>query len=96
MILHTLNCSSNSESFRDCLRTAQFGDAILLLGDGVYSALANSESAQALHDSAAKVMALDTDVLAAGLETRLGSTPVVDMDGFVALSEYYPRQLAWY
>lgn len=96
MILHTLNCNDSSESFRDCLRTAQAGDAILLLGDGVYGALANSESAQALRDCPAKVMALDTDVLAAGLETRLGSTPLVDMDAFVALSEYYPRQLAWY
>jgi tRNA 2-thiouridine synthesizing protein B len=96
MILHTLNCNDSSESFRDCLRMAQGGDAILLLGDGVYGALANSESARALRDCPAKVMALDTDVLAAGLENRLGQTLLVDMDGFVALSEYYPRQLAWY
>ena len=96
MILHTLNTAGISDSFRDCLRMAQAGDAILLLGDGVYNAIPGSETALALEDCEAKVMALDTDVAAAGLDQRLGPTLLVDMDGFVGLTEYYPRQMAWY
>jgi sulfur relay protein TusB/DsrH len=96
MILHTLNATANSDSFRDCLRTAQAGDTLLLLGDGVYNALAGSEAATALAACAAEVMALEADVAAAGLIGRLGPIPLVDMDGFVDLSEQYPRQLAWY
>ena len=96
MILHTLNAASNSESFRDCLRTAQAGDAILLLGDGVYCGISDSEGSLALQASPARVIALDADAAAAGLTHRLGEIPLVNMDAFVALTEYYPRQLAWY
>lgn len=96
MILHTLSAGSRDNSLQDCLRVAQEGDAILLLGDGVYCAIVGSETAQALQDCPATVMALGSDVHAAGLAQRLGATVLIDMDGFAGLTEYYPRQLAWY
>ncbi len=96
MILHTLNASADAAAFRDCLAAAASSDAIVLMGDGVYAALPGTASATALADCPARVLALDTDVLAAGLEQRLGAFQQVDMDGLVALSEYYPRQVAWY
>ena len=36
------------------------------------------------------------DASAAGVLPLLEEIEVVDMDGFVALTERYPRQLAWY
>ena len=96
MMLHTLNATAGSDAFKDCLRSAAPGDAIVLLGDGVYNALAGTAARDALDKNPARVLALDTDVQAAGVDQRLGDLELLDMDGLVALSEYYPRQLAWY
>lgn len=96
MLLHTLNAGSSTDSFRDCLRSSQSGDAIVLLGDGVYCALANSAARQALDDCPARLLALASDVFAAGIADSVGDLALIDMDAFVALSEFYPRQLAWY
>lgn len=96
MVLHTLNASSTSLAFQDCLRAATQGDAILLLGEGVYGAITGSEACSQLQESAARVLVLDSDSLAAGLDTETLAFPNIDIDGFAALTEYYPRQLAWY
>ncbi|QFU76108.1 sulfurtransferase complex subunit TusB [Halioglobus maricola] len=93
MILHTL---ANSTSLDACLCAVDKDDTILLLGDGVYCALPASEAEQMLRGSAAKVLVLNSDALAAGLDVEGLAFPTTDMAGFVALSEYYPRQLAWY
>lgn len=96
MLLHTLNARAPRDAFRDCLRSASQGDTIVLLGDGVYNALPGSEARSALDACPARILALDTDVRAAGVQHALGEMVLVDMDGLVALSEHYPRQLAWY
>ncbi len=96
MILHTLNASPGSTAFRDCLATAGAADTILLLGDGVYAALPGSEAEQALLACPARLRVLEIDARAAGLLQRLADSILIDMDGFVALSETHPRQLAWY
>lgn len=96
MVLHTLNARSPSEALHDCLRLAAAGDTILLLGDGVYNALAGSEGARALQASAATVLVLAEDAAAAGLTDDTGAFDFIDMAGFVALTETYPRQMAWY
>ncbi len=93
MILHTL---ANATGIDACLRAVDRDDTILLLGDGVYCALTGSEAEQKLRDSAAIVRVLASDALAAGLDTEMLAFPSTDMAGFVALSEYSPRQLAWY
>ncbi len=96
MLLHTLNAAPDTDSFRDCLRSAQNGDAILLMGKGVYCALANSAARQALENCPARLLALDSDIRAAGIANKVGDLALIDIDAFVALSEFYPRQLAWY
>ena len=93
MILHTLASPHLTE---DCLSSAQAGDTVLLIGDGVYGAIAASEAGKALKACEARVLVLASDALAAGLEQDALAFPATDMAGFVALTEYYPRQLAWY
>lgn len=96
MVLHTLNASPSSAAFSDCLRLIAPGDSLLLLGDAVYGAVAGSEARQALDKCGAAIYVLHDDATLAGVATRLQGTTLVDMDGFVELTERLPRQLAWY
>ncbi len=96
MTLHTLAATPTSPAFDNCLRLVAPGDAILLLGDGVYAALADTEACKRLTDSGADVSVLQTDAAAAGVLARMGPFAAVDMDGFVRLTEGFSRQLAWY
>jgi tRNA 2-thiouridine synthesizing protein B len=96
MTLHTLNATPVSAAFADCLRLLAPGDALLLLGDGVYAAMEASPARQALDASPARVYVLQPDAAAAGVLGHIGGAELVDIDGFVALSEHYARQLAWY
>lgn len=96
MILHTLNATPASAAFADCLATVAPGDAIVLLGDAVYAALAGTDACALLQDCAAQVYVLRADALAAGVIGHIATATVVDMNGFVELSEQFPRQQAWY
>ncbi|KAA1188206.1 sulfurtransferase complex subunit TusB [Pseudohalioglobus sediminis] len=96
MILHTLTAMAPAQAFSDCLRCAGQQDTIVLMGDGVYNAVAGSAPVRILAQCAARVVVLDVDAAAAGLNGKLDDLALVDMDGLVALSEAYPRQLAWY
>jgi tRNA 2-thiouridine synthesizing protein B len=96
VILHTLNASPASAAFTDCLRLIAPADALLLLGDGVYAALAGTAPRAELDACGAALYALGDDAAAAGVLARLEGITVVDIDGFVELSEQFPRQLAWY
>lgn len=79
----------------DCLRVVAAGDTIVLLGDGVYASIGGSAACDALLACGAKLCVLQPDAHAAGV-TAHASFKDVDMDAFVALSEQYPRQQAWY
>lgn len=96
MILHTLNASPTSAAFRDCLRHIGPGDALLLLGDGVYAAIDGTEACGALRDSEAVIHLLASHAQAAGVVPQPGWIITVDMAGFVALTERFERQMAWY
>ena len=96
MTLHTLNATPASAAFTDCLRLIAPGDALLLLGDGVYAALAGTAARGALERCGAEVFVLGEDAAATGVLARLEGLEVIDMDGFVALTERFTRQLAWY
>jgi tRNA 2-thiouridine synthesizing protein B len=95
MILHTLNVSPSHPAFRDCLKIVQKEDALLLMGDGVYAALNGTEAWRALQDKGLTVYILSNDALTAGV-CESSDIVRIDMDGFVTLTETYPRQLAWY
>lgn len=96
MTLHTLNAPPSSAAFSNCLKLAAPGDAILLLGDGVYAALSDTEARARMEACGAELFVLKPDAAAAGVLAHIGSINTVDMDGFVALTERFPRQLAWY
>jgi tRNA 2-thiouridine synthesizing protein B len=96
MILHTLNASPASRAFSDCLRVIAGDDALLLMGDGVYAAIPGTAAWGALQESGAAVYVLDTDASAAGISELADSASRVDMAGFVALTERFVRQQAWY
>ena len=97
MLLHTVSRSPAHTALRDCLALLGPDDALLLLGDGVYAALAGSEAAALLDASGVTVFILEADAARAGVQARLlPDATIVDDDGFVALTEHYGRQLAWY
>lgn len=96
MILHTLNASPASAAFNDCLRRLAADDALLLLGDGVYAALADTAPRAQIDSSGARVYVLREDAAAAGVLARIDDVPLVDIEGFVELSERFTRQLAWF
>ena len=96
MVLHTLNAPPNSAAFHDCLAAIAPGDALLLLGDGVYCALGATPACDAILRCGAQLYALDKDARAAGIIAAPDTVTITDMTGFVALTARYPRQLAWY
>jgi len=96
MVLHTLNAPPNSAAFHDCLAAIAPGDALLLLGDGVYCALGATPACDAILRCGAQLYALDKDARAAGIITTPDNVTSTDMAAFVTLTARYTRQLAWY
>ena len=97
MILHTLNGAPDSTAFRDCIRLLQTSDALLLMGDGVYTALSDSCACLAIKNTGAELYLLQPDTAAAGLLTLVDSAfTIVDYQGFAALTERYTTQQAWF
>ncbi|MFT6286681.1 MAG: sulfur relay protein TusB/DsrH [Alcanivorax sp.] len=95
MILHTLNALPDTPAFTDCLALLSDQDTLLLLGDGVYGAL--PKALLQLERSGLNICALKSDVSAAGLtETLPAQIKQIDFDEFVALTEQYVRQQAWF
>lgn len=96
MILHTLATTPGCAAFENCLAILSPEDAVLLLGDGVYAGMRKTEAFDRLQATGAAIHILREDALAAGLMERLDPATVIDMEGFVTLTEHYPRQLGWY
>jgi len=96
MILHTLNASPSSAAFSECLRIIDAGDALVLMGDGAYAALANTDASRALQCTGAALYVLAADAQASGVSDVADGVGRIDMDGLVALTEDFPRQQAWY
>ena len=96
MVLHTINASPSNAAFSQCLAVAAAEDAIILMGDGVYGLISQCPEGQALRRCPAEIYALDKDMHAAGIKHTPEEITLIDMDGFVQLSERYVRQLAWY
>lgn len=96
MVLHTINASPSNAAFSQCLAVAKAEDAIILMGDGVYGVISQCNAGQALRRCTAEIYALDKDMRAAGIKHTPEQVTLIDMDGFVQLSERYVRQLAWY
>jgi tRNA 2-thiouridine synthesizing protein B len=97
MLLHTLNAGADGSAFDNCLALLADGDALLLLGDGVYAAVASTGAAERLQQSGVPIYVLREDAAARGVCALLASVAtLVDMDGFVTLTERFERIQAWY
>ena len=97
MIFHTLNAAPNTTAFTQCLRLLRADDALLMMGDGIYAALAGTAASEALTNSGAQLYVLKSDAAAAGIIKRLcNSVKPADYDQFVSLTEHYTKRQAWY
>lgn len=98
--LHTVNKSAfTNGALLSCLKHCKAGDAVLLIEDGVYGAIAGSalagEVASGLSDVALYV--LEGDVKARGIDASkiLGEVKSVGYDGFVDLVAEHDRTQSW-
>lgn len=99
-MLHTVNKSPfERNTLSSCLRIAKAGSAVLLIEDGVYGALSDSEHASLIADrmSDLKFYVLGPDVNARGLENKplIDGLTVVDYGGFVDLTTEHESVQSW-
>lgn len=99
--LHTVNKSPFSHTtLASCLDLCQPGDALLLIENGVYAALASSPQAEQLrqaHKDGVHLYALESDLSARGLTgPKLEAIELIDYAGFVLLSVEQQRTQSWY
>lgn len=94
-VLHTVSASPHGNTFKDCMRVIQQGDALVLLGDAVYAAAHNATALHPLFERGVPIYALQCDCEARGVTLNDPLLPI-NMTRLVILTEEYPRQLAWY
>lgn len=87
--MRTLHLVNHAAALDHCLALAGPEDAILLLENGVYAAVAGQAPDRRLH-------ALEVDVRARGLCDRIvGHVDVIDDAGFVALVAAHKPVVTW-
>lgn len=96
--MSTLHLVFATNALADCLRAAVAGDAVLLLGDGVYAAAGgNGPGLRSAQESAIQVRVHALDRRARGLSRLPEPAPAdCDDDGFVALTEQHARVVSWF
>ena len=97
-ILHTVNKSPfQKNDLRSCLAHANSVDAVLLIEDGVYGAIAGTEAANQVSNCDATVYVLGGDLAARGIsEDKISDgVNVVDYDGFVDLAAEHQAVNSW-
>lgn len=95
MSLHLLFVSPAGDALAQCRAALVAGDALLLLGDGVYAAMPGTRALAGI-DPGIEIHALDEDCAARGvaaLDPRVRST---DYAGFVALAAAHARSVSWF
>ncbi len=89
-MLHTVNHSPfRSDSLNTSLRYLLPGDAILLIEDGVYGALENTNFSEKLKKALEnnEICVLEPDLQARGVANVIDGVKKVDYEGFVELVE---------
>ncbi len=95
--LHVLSHSPfNDDRLTSCLRLIGANDGLLLTGDAVYALQPGTAPLQALQARGAglRILALDEDVQARGLQVPEGMT-AIDYPAFVELSIAYDKVNSW-
>jgi len=99
-MLHLINKSPFDRNALDsCLRLAEAGSSVLLIEDGVYTALRKAESADAVGERMNELTfyVLGPDVTARGLDDMplIDGVNVVDYGGFVDLVVEHNVAQSW-
>ncbi|WMQ74125.1 MAG: Protein TusB [Sodalis sp.] len=95
-MLYTLSRSPYACDLSALLRTAQTGDDLLLLSDGVIAGLRGTPAARALIASPLELYALENDIAARGLFVYFSpNIAIISYNDFVRLTEKQPQQIAW-
>lgn len=96
MLLHLLNRSpASSRVPRDVVRAMGEEDKLLLIEEGVYGALA--PLVEQFASLQGRLFVLHEDLVSRGLAERcVAQVQVVDMDGFVGLTEATERTVSWF
>ena len=98
-ILHTVNKSAyERDTLEACVRLASKGNSVLLIEDGVYSAMSGSKKSSVIENAGdLNFYVLGPDVKARGIsEDRLiDGVKVVDYKGFVELTVENDTVSAW-
>ncbi|QJQ96607.1 MULTISPECIES: sulfurtransferase complex subunit TusB [Halomonadaceae] len=96
MILHTLNRSpTSSRVYQQVLGAMGPQDRLLLIEDGVQGAL--PQMVRHFEELKGRLYALREDLAARGLEGRCDpDVMVVDVDGFVTLTEEADKTVSWF
>ncbi|MBS9402537.1 sulfurtransferase complex subunit TusB [Halomonas sp. TRM85114] len=96
MLLHVLNRSpATSRVYQQALTMMGEEDRLLLVEDGVQGAL--PQMVRHFGEVQGRLFALEEDLASRGLLGRCdASVQVVDVDGFVLLTEQAERTMSWY
>lgn len=95
-ILHTLHRSAWHSDLSSLLRLLKEGDELLLLQDGVMTAIEGSRFLESLLNAPIKIYVLEEDIKARGLGGQISDSVVrVDYTDFVRLVAKHPRQMTW-
>ena len=95
MALHLLFATPSTAAFADCLSALSREDSILLFGDGISAAIAESDALQRLVDTGAMIYALELHATVTGIAIS-PKVSSIDMAGFVKLTERCSTSLSWY
>jgi tRNA 2-thiouridine synthesizing protein B len=98
MTLHIIN-KTDTTLWQTCLQSLQAGDALLLIEDGVYLAMANNAALQVLnkHQISLTCYVLAEDLALRGISARI--TPVfssIPYQAFVELCLQHNRVVNWH
>jgi len=100
MILHTVNKSPfDNNALNSCLRVIAAGDTLLLIENGVYAALANTDICDSLDTLSTKctIATLAADVAARGIANKLSvKIDTIDDADFVELATKSTSVQSWY
>ncbi len=100
MLLHTVNKSPlTHQTLSDCLTYATAGSSVLLIEDGVYGALENTQASHLIKDALSagiNVYVLEADAQARGLQQLISGIKKIDYAGFVALVAQHSNTQSWF
>jgi tRNA 2-thiouridine synthesizing protein B len=100
MLLHTVNKSPlTHQTLASCLTYAIAGNSVLLIEDGVYGALENTQASGLIKNAinnGITVYVLEADVHARGLQQLINGVKKVDYAGFVNLVTQHSNTQSWF